>query len=213
MAARPNYYYGPEYDPLYSPRHPYPSPAQAIPQHLQSTLPTHYGRRYQTATAQPSPGPVQGGVEQKYKPRNPFSLELRPLNVPRLPLQLFYLCCLFQLPSLYFSRITFVFLESGMTESQIKQMAVDTSDPEVTRAKSRRGARDRTPNSDPNSKLKKTWEGLVKSLIDEWEVMNVVFTILLPYVSQIDRGYEIAEHFLAVQRSQFYRCRVLQPSP
>lgn len=131
--------------------------AEALPHHQWASVPA------------PLPMVIPMAQSLSYVPCDPFW----PLDGPfpdRLLRQV-YLHSLLGLPRMYFSRVTFVFVETGMTISQIKEMAIEASDPEVVKS---------GVHHVQNSKLERAWESLVTALISEWEMTNLVCTIFLP---------------------------------
>jgi len=96
-----------------------------------------------------------------------------------LPRQI-YLHFLLRLPYMYFSRVTRIFEEAETTMPQIKEgilaAAIRLKEP----VKNVADAWKLEPvESVQYSKLRKTWQSFIDSLIREWKTLNIISVLLL----------------------------------
>ncbi|PPQ74666.1 hypothetical protein CVT24_003823 [Panaeolus cyanescens] len=95
--------------------------------------------------------------------------------VDTLPRQI-YLHLLLRLPSLYFSRVSRIFLEAEVTMPEIKQGVL--ADAQYFKSQ---GPYPPEPCfvSPCYQKLQNSWEGFIDSLLKEWKTLNIVSVLLL----------------------------------
>jgi len=85
---------------------------------------------------------------------------------------------LLRMPSLYFSRVARIFEEAELTLPEIKKMALETATANDAHEDLHRNLdADVTPPQ--YTKLKKTWEFFIDSVMREWKTFNVISVLLL----------------------------------
>lgn len=105
---------------------------------------------------------------------------------------------LLRMPSLYFSRVARIFEEAELTLPEIKKMALETATANDTHEDLHRTLdADVTPPQ--YTKLKKTWEFFIDSVMREWKTFNVISVLLLSWVSP-PSFRSFSSHYMGQQR-------------
>ncbi|KAF9479300.1 hypothetical protein BDN70DRAFT_878977 [Pholiota conissans] len=94
-----------------------------------------------------------------------------------------YFHMLLRIPSLYFSRVSWIFDEANLSLYELTEMALETSGGSDSKEKAQPSASAQTPDTPKvrpqYERLKNSWEAFIDSLIHEWETFNIVSVMLL----------------------------------